>query len=157
MFYEEKLIDGVIHYRVNPNGTWTPLTLEDLSSRLLAADKSCHEIHQNLRKVLKILLDDAEKRDFDPPVPTEAVAFIETMIAETKFVINQSNSRGLDMVEVDKCKTINRFKDMALPFVQEVKIKCVPSDLITNNMFSDSGNRLSQDEMLRILLNLQYG
>ena len=33
MYYEEKMIDGIIHYRGTPDGEWTPYTLKELSSR----------------------------------------------------------------------------------------------------------------------------
>lgn len=33
MFYEEKLIDGIMHYRTDPDGEWIPYTLTELSRR----------------------------------------------------------------------------------------------------------------------------
>lgn len=33
MYYEEKLINGVMHYRTTPDGEWTAYTLYDLSAR----------------------------------------------------------------------------------------------------------------------------
>lgn len=37
MYYEEKVIDGVLHTRCTPNGEWTPCTAEQLTSMLMKA------------------------------------------------------------------------------------------------------------------------
>jgi len=34
MFYQEQLIDGVLHYRHSPKGEWIPFTLKQLSERV---------------------------------------------------------------------------------------------------------------------------
>lgn len=33
MYYEEKMIDGIMHYRTNPEGEFTPYDLKELSRR----------------------------------------------------------------------------------------------------------------------------
>ena len=33
MYYEEKIIDGIMHYRTNPNGQWRAYTIKELSTR----------------------------------------------------------------------------------------------------------------------------
>lgn len=33
MYYEEKIIDGILCYRCKPNGDWTKFTIETLSER----------------------------------------------------------------------------------------------------------------------------
>jgi hypothetical protein len=34
MFYEEKIIDGVLHWRGIPGGTWKQFTKEELTKRI---------------------------------------------------------------------------------------------------------------------------
>ena len=35
MWYEEKVINGVLHYRGTPGGEWTPMTKEMLTGMIL--------------------------------------------------------------------------------------------------------------------------
>lgn len=37
MYYAEKVINGVLHWRSTPNGLWQPRTLEQLTTELLRA------------------------------------------------------------------------------------------------------------------------
>lgn len=37
MYYEEKIIDGVLHTRGTPNGEWIPCTVEQLTNMLMKA------------------------------------------------------------------------------------------------------------------------
>lgn len=34
MYYDEKMIDGILHWRGTPNGEWRPLTVEMLTRKL---------------------------------------------------------------------------------------------------------------------------
>lgn len=34
MFHEEKIIDGLLHYRTMPDGEWTPYTAEQLTEKI---------------------------------------------------------------------------------------------------------------------------
>ena len=40
MYYEEKVIDGVLHYKTTPSGKWKPLSLEALTKRVINAEKA---------------------------------------------------------------------------------------------------------------------
>lgn len=37
MFYEEKIIDGVLHWRVTPDGEWIQFTVQELTRLLVEA------------------------------------------------------------------------------------------------------------------------
>lgn len=37
MFYEEQIIDGVLHYRSTPTGEWVPMSAERLTALLIEA------------------------------------------------------------------------------------------------------------------------
>jgi hypothetical protein len=37
MYYEEKVIDGVLHYRMTPKGNFTPMSAIALTTKLLNA------------------------------------------------------------------------------------------------------------------------
>ena len=38
MYYEEKLIDGILHWRGMPDGGWRPIPLEKLGERVVTAE-----------------------------------------------------------------------------------------------------------------------
>jgi hypothetical protein len=57
MYYEEKIIDGILCYRYKPNGDWTKFTIESLSERaynngqkLKALRKCVMEMNTTLEK-----------------------------------------------------------------------------------------------------------
>lgn len=37
MYYDEQVIDGVLHYRTTPNGEWKPFSLPGLTAKYLDA------------------------------------------------------------------------------------------------------------------------
>ena len=39
MYYEEKIINGMLHYRSNPNGPWVQMSPERLTEMLVEARK----------------------------------------------------------------------------------------------------------------------
>lgn len=39
MYYEEKLIDGILCWRSRPDAEWTPFTLKELSNRVVVAER----------------------------------------------------------------------------------------------------------------------
>lgn len=39
MYYNEKVINGVLHCKTSPDGEWRPLSPEALTSRLIQAEK----------------------------------------------------------------------------------------------------------------------
>lgn len=40
MYYEEKLIDGVLHWRCTPDGEWRPMSPEKLTELVIGLRKS---------------------------------------------------------------------------------------------------------------------
>lgn len=46
MYYEEKLIDGVLHWRGAPDGEWLPVPASKLSQRVLDAEQSIQAIYE---------------------------------------------------------------------------------------------------------------
>jgi hypothetical protein len=47
MFYEEKIIDGVMHWRSDPNDDFKPYTLEELSLQYQAAIRELNRLLTN--------------------------------------------------------------------------------------------------------------
>ena len=39
MYYEEKIINGILYHRGTPGGRWIPFTVEELSSKLIERKK----------------------------------------------------------------------------------------------------------------------
>lgn len=40
MYYAEKVIKGVLHCKTTPNGKWNPVSVEELTRRLVAAENT---------------------------------------------------------------------------------------------------------------------
>lgn len=51
MYYEEKMIDGVLHYRTSPRDAWTPCTLKEASEK---AVKRYQELNAALDRLDKL-------------------------------------------------------------------------------------------------------
>lgn len=47
MFYEERLIDGALHWRGTPDGEWVAVSVERLSSRVVELDAWRRETARN--------------------------------------------------------------------------------------------------------------
>lgn len=59
MYYEEKVIDGLLHYRMTPTGKFTPMTARNLTNALLAAREEIKKQESLLDKA-KEMIDDYE-------------------------------------------------------------------------------------------------
>ena len=44
MYYEEKIIDGIMHYRTNPKGQWKAYTIQELSNRYADMNKEFEDL-----------------------------------------------------------------------------------------------------------------
>jgi hypothetical protein len=40
MYYVEKVINGVLHYKTTPNGKWKPVSTEVLTKRVIEAENT---------------------------------------------------------------------------------------------------------------------
>lgn len=40
MYYVEKVINGVLHYKTTPNCKWKPISVEELTRRLVASENT---------------------------------------------------------------------------------------------------------------------
>lgn len=40
MYYVEKVINSVLHYKTSPNGKWKPISAEELTKRIVVAEKT---------------------------------------------------------------------------------------------------------------------
>lgn len=52
MYYEEKLIDGVLHCRGTPDGEWTPFTLAMYERRRVQDAKRLERLEAALREIV---------------------------------------------------------------------------------------------------------
>jgi len=57
MFYEERIIGGVLHWRNLPMGPWTPFTQEMLTTRLQKLEDAHKSLKQDLAQTASILGD----------------------------------------------------------------------------------------------------
>ena len=67
MFYEEKVIDGILHYRTRPYATWTPYTIQELTSRYeqlkeqyANVNRRVGELEQENRRLADLLSEKVE-------------------------------------------------------------------------------------------------
>ena len=62
MYYEEKMIDGVMHYRTDPKGEFKPYTLESISSRYDGLKTDIREVRkQFMNERISNLCDNLER------------------------------------------------------------------------------------------------
>ena len=51
---EEKVINGVLHWRGTPNGEWIPCTLENLSNKYLQSEYDRRQIVKNCFTIAEV-------------------------------------------------------------------------------------------------------
>jgi hypothetical protein len=62
VFYEETVLNGILHWRGTPTGEWLPMNAETLTSMLLES----REHFKNLNKVIdRVTSSEQESRDED--------------------------------------------------------------------------------------------
>lgn len=52
MFYEEKLIDGVLHFRGTPDGEWQPMTLAMYERKRIGYQQRIEQLEAALREAI---------------------------------------------------------------------------------------------------------
>ncbi len=64
MYYETKIINGVLHWRSMPDGVFKPFTAEQLTAQIeeqrannAAAVRECNDLHAKLRKIQWFITD----------------------------------------------------------------------------------------------------
>ena len=55
MYYEEKIIDGILHCKMTPGGSWFEVSKESLVSRLVKAETIVRELKELIEKMNSIL------------------------------------------------------------------------------------------------------
>lgn len=69
MYYEEKLIDGILHWRGTPDGEWQIIPAEKLGERVIAAEAFRAAAAAALAELGAEMADAAQNRDdFDAAV-----------------------------------------------------------------------------------------
>jgi len=63
MYYEEKLIDGILHWRGTPDGEWQIIPAEKLGERVIAAEAFRAAVAAALAELRQHLLS-----EYDPEV-----------------------------------------------------------------------------------------
>ncbi len=52
MYFEEKMIDGIMHYRTDPDREFTPYDIKELSRRYMDARDKSEQLNQRLRETV---------------------------------------------------------------------------------------------------------
>lgn len=47
MYYTEKVINGILHYKTTPTGKWKPVSIEELTRRVVSAEKTLSNCQEN--------------------------------------------------------------------------------------------------------------
>lgn len=55
MYYEEKVIDGVLNYRKSPTGEWIPMTPQQLTTKIMYVKSELKVIEGTLESIKTIL------------------------------------------------------------------------------------------------------
>jgi hypothetical protein len=53
MYHDEKLIDGILHWRGTRNGQWTAYTAEQLSERVLKVESELATLRENAARYIR--------------------------------------------------------------------------------------------------------
>lgn len=51
MYYEEQIINGILHYRLSPKDGYTQVRIESLSERVVKAEKKVNELRMLIEKL----------------------------------------------------------------------------------------------------------
>lgn len=51
MYFEEKMIDGIMHYRTNPDSEFTPYDIKELSRRYEDRRDTAEQLNRRLREL----------------------------------------------------------------------------------------------------------
>jgi len=54
MFYQEKVINGVLSYRSDPDGNWTPFTQEELTNTIEALTEELGKLSFRLLRIERL-------------------------------------------------------------------------------------------------------
>ena len=46
MYYEEKIINGVLMYRITPNGNWRQCSIEKMGAKILELESALKNVHE---------------------------------------------------------------------------------------------------------------
>jgi len=63
MYYAEKMINGILHYKTTPYGDWKPKSIESLSNRVVKAEKKVQELKRKLQEWENISAEDIGRND----------------------------------------------------------------------------------------------
>ena len=55
MYYTEKLINGILHYQLTPDGEWQEVKKEHLSKRVVKAEKKVNELRELIEKLQAVV------------------------------------------------------------------------------------------------------
>lgn len=55
MYYKEEIINGILHYKLTPNGEWQEVSKETLSKRTKEAEAKVWELTQLIKKMSEVV------------------------------------------------------------------------------------------------------
>jgi len=61
MYHEERIINGVLHHRSSPRGSWTPYSAESLTSKNIAKSNAIREHQVEMSEKNKVITELEEK------------------------------------------------------------------------------------------------
>lgn len=93
MYYEEKMIDGVLCWRGGQNDEWQPISTESLSRRLLAADSRVAELEGQVEAMRPVV--EAVTKALDATVKAPSVFMLSVMVAG--FAYRETLAKGASL------------------------------------------------------------
>ena len=61
MFYEEKVIDGILHYKTSPRGSWIPFSATSMTNKYITSQLLVNELTEQVEQ----LIADGNKVSYD--------------------------------------------------------------------------------------------
>jgi hypothetical protein len=62
MYYAEKIIDGVLHYRITPDGPWKTYTPEQLTDIIVQRESSIIVLRKRLKEADDLIIKDLSEK-----------------------------------------------------------------------------------------------
>lgn len=94
MYYEERLIDGILHWRGTPDGEWQIIPAEKLGERVIAAEAFRATVAEALAALRAELNSEIAYCSDDDSDYDEGVQFAMTKLDETITALNLAHKEG---------------------------------------------------------------
>ena len=81
MYYEESIIDGILHYRTNPNGKWESFSLTTMANKYVCSQIMINDLTEQVEQLI------VDGNDI-PSIDSDKLSMIEMMLYNLRDLRN---------------------------------------------------------------------